>query len=140
MVPAEPGAPEPRAAKGYPSYPGQPYPDAVAGLGVDPEAPYGRDPVTEKPLSDKIAAIAGVLQLFLGVFGAGRFYIGSKAIGGCQLGLTILGFVLAPAASSSDTASELVGFLLMGVALWAFIDAIRMFSKSVTDGQGRKLR
>ena len=32
------------------------------------------------------AAIAGVLQLFFSILGAGRFYIGSKAIGGCQLG------------------------------------------------------
>lgn len=129
--------PVPPPPQEYPSYPGQP----VAGRGVDPEAPYGRDPVIGKPLSDKKAAIAGALQLFFGVFGAGRFYIGSKAIGGCQLGLTIVGFVLAQVApSSSDTVSALAGFLWLGVTIWAFIDAIRMFTRSVTDGQGRKLR
>jgi Protein of unknown function (DUF2510)/TM2 domain len=123
------------------SYPGQPYPHPVAGRGVDPEASYGRDPVAGKPLSDKRAAIAGVLQLFFGVFGAGRFYIGSKAIGGYQLGLTIVGFVLAGVTPhSADTAVTLIGLLLIGVALWAFIDAILMFARFVTDGQGRRLR
>jgi hypothetical protein len=108
--PTYPGQPPyPPPPQGYPSYPGQPYPYPVAGRGVDPEAPYGRDPVTEKPLSDKKAATAGVLQLFFGIFGAGRFYIGSKAIGGCQLGLTIVGVVLAQVTASSDTASGLVG-------------------------------
>ena len=67
-----------------------------------------------------------MLQLFFGIFGAGRFYIGSKAIGACQLGLTIVGLVLAQVAASSDTASGLVGLLLIAT--------------SVTDGQGRKLR
>ena len=130
----------PPPPQGYPSYPGQPYPYPVAGRGVDPEAPYGRDPVTEKPLSDKKAAIAGVLQLFFGIFGAGRFYMGSKAIGGCQLGLTIVGVVLAQVTAYSDTASGLVGLLLIGVIIWAIIDAILMFTRRVTDGQGRKLR
>jgi TM2 domain-containing membrane protein YozV len=131
--------PVPPPPQGYPSYPGQPYPYPVAGWGVDPEAPYGRDVATGKPLSDKKAAVAGVLQLLFGVFGAGRFYIGSKAIAGCQLGLTIVGVVLAQVTSSSDAASGLVGLLLLVVAIWAFIDAIRMFTRSVTDGQGRKL-
>lgn len=107
---------------------------------VDPDAPYGRDPVTGKPLSDKIGATAALLQLFLGIFGAGRFYIGSKVIGGCQLGLTILGVVLANLTASSQTASTLVGFLMVGVMVWAIIDAMRMFTRTVTDGQGRKLR
>jgi hypothetical protein len=141
--PRYPGQPDPYPPppQGYPRYPGQPdHPYPVAGSGVEPEAPYGRDPATGKPLSDKKAATAGVLQLFFGMFGAGRFYIGSKAIGGCQLGLTILGIVLAQVTASSDTASGLVGLLLVGVIIWAIIDAIRMFIKSVNDGQGRKLR
>jgi hypothetical protein len=121
--------------------PEHPYPYPVADSGVVPEAPYGSDPGIAKPLSDKNAVIAGVLQLFFGVFGAGRFYIGSMAIGACQLGLTIVGVVLAQVIpSSSDADSELVGWLLIGVFLWAVVDAIRMFIGSVTDGQGRKLR
>lgn len=125
----------------------------VASRGVDPEAPYGRDPVTGKPLSDKKAAIAGVLQLFLGMFGAGRFYIGSTVIGGCQLGLTIVIFVLfgvvgaAESAAGSDTATSssdslagLVGLLWLGAIIWVVTDAIRMFIRNVADSQGRELR
>jgi TM2 domain len=126
----------------YSSYPGQPHPDPVADRGVQPQALYGGDPPTGKPLSDKKAVVAGVLQLFFGIFGVGRFYIGSKAIGGCQLGMTILGIVLAALDTSSEgsTLAGLGGFLWIGVFIWAIIDAIRMFTRSVTDGQGRKLR
>ncbi|UQX10262.1 TM2 domain-containing protein [Candidatus Mycobacterium methanotrophicum] len=136
----QPDHPYPPPPQGYPSYPGQPDQHSGAGWGVDSEAPYGRDQVTGKPLSDKKAATAGLFQLFLGMFGAGRFYIGSKAIGGCQLGLTVLGIVLAQVTASSDNASGLVGLLLVGVIIWAIIDAVRIFNKSVNDGQGRKLR
>jgi TM2 domain-containing membrane protein YozV len=122
-----------------PSYPGQPYPSGT-GWDIDPEAPYGRDPITGKPLSDKKAATAGVLELFLGMFGAGRFYIGSKTIAGCQLGLTILGIVLAQFTTHSDNASGLVGLLVLGVIIWGVVDGIRMLKRSIPDGQGRKLR
>jgi TM2 domain-containing membrane protein YozV len=116
-----PSAPFPN---GYP-YPGPSY-------AMDPSAPYGRDPATGRPLSDKTLAAAGCLQLFLGMFGAGRFYIGSTTIGGIQLGLTIFGFV---------SSIILVGvFVLLGMMVWSWVDAIMMFTGSVTDGQGRKLR
>jgi Protein of unknown function (DUF2510)/TM2 domain len=143
----EPPDDEPEGFAGPPVVPGaeplapeQPYPYSVADPGVVPEAPYERGPRVGKPRSDKNAVIAGVLQLLLGLFGAGRFYIGSMAIGACQLGLTIVCVVLAQVVASSETADELVGFLLIGLFLWAVIDAIRMFTGSVTDGQGRKLR
>lgn len=49
-----------------------------------------------------------------------------------QLGLTILGFI---------TTFFIIGFfILLGVGIWAFIDAIMMFTGSVTDSNGRKLR
>ena len=99
---------------------------------ADPSAPYGRDPLTGQPLSDKSAAVAGILQLFLGAFGVGRLYIGSLAIGFSQLGLTLFGIV---------TSILIVGvFIVIGVALWALIDAIMMFAGVVRDGEGRKLR
>jgi TM2 domain-containing membrane protein YozV len=102
------------------------------GLPVDPAAPYGRDPVTGEPLSDKSSVAAGVLQLFLGLFGVGRLYIGSLPIGFIQLGLTVFGIV---------TSIVVIGvFIIFGVAIWAFIDAIMMFTGAVRDGQGRKLR
>jgi TM2 domain-containing membrane protein YozV len=99
---------------------------------VDPAAPWGRDPDTGKPLSDKSAAAAGCLQLFFGMFGIGRFYIGSTTIAGVQLGLTLLG--------GATTIIFIGFFILFGVAMWALIDAITIFSGNVTDNYGRKLR
>ena len=123
----QPGTPPPY---GYPGYPGQPYPYQYP---IDPQAPYGRDPATGQPLSDKSAVAAGCLQLFFGVLGIGRFYIGSTALGGIQLCLgvfslffTLFCFVGAP--------------FLLGVVIWTVIDAIMIFTGSVTDRYGRKLR
>ena len=113
---------------GAPSYP---YP-ANPGY-ADPEAPFGRDPATGEPLSDKSAATAGVLQLFLGVFGVGRFYIESTQIAVIQLCLGVVGMFF--------TAFCLIGLpVLIGVSIWALVDAIMIFSGNVRDKYGRKLR
>lgn len=136
---AQPGQHSATPPQWYPTYPGQPHPYPVAGQGVDPEVTHRCDSVKSKPLSEKKAATAGMLQLFFGMFGAGRFYIGSKAIGGSQLGLTIVSFIIAQYPSSFVVSSGLIGSLILGVFVWAIIDAIRMFTRSVTDGQGRKL-
>ncbi len=112
----------------------------VPVYGVDAFAPYGRDPFSGEPLSDKSKSTAGLLQLFFGQFGVGRFYLGYSTIGGLQLGLWVLGFGL-----------WVLGFVLLftflfgfaawiGLSIWALIDAIMMFSGSVPDAQGRKLR
>jgi TM2 domain len=85
--PPQPGWPQPQPHPGYPSYPGYP------GNALDPEAPFGRDPATGVALSDKSGATAGVLQLFLGVFGIGRFYIDSTQIAIAQLCVGLFGFV-----------------------------------------------
>ena len=82
-----------------------------------PGAPYGVDPVTGIPFSDKSKVIAGLLQLFLGFMGAGRFYTGHIAIGVLQL---------------------LFGWLTCGI--WPLVDAIMMFAGKVTDSEGRPLR
>jgi TM2 domain-containing membrane protein YozV len=123
--PAQPSYPPP--PPGYPSYPGYP------GNAVDPRAPFGRDPVTGVPLSDKSRAMAGLLQLFLGVFGIGRFYIDSTQIAIAQLCLGLFGFVF--------SLFCLVGLpVLLGSIIWAIVDAIMMFTGSVKDNDGRKLR
>ena len=110
----------------YPSYPGNP------GY-ADPEAPFGRDPVTGEPLSDKSAVTAGVLQLFLGTFGVGRFYLESTQIAVIQLCLGVFGMLF--------TIFCLIGLpVLIGVGIWALVDAIMIFSGSVRDKYGRKLR
>lgn len=128
--------PQPGYPQQYPYPANQPYPYPgypSAGYGADPQAPFGRDPATGMPLSDKSAVTAGLLQLFLGVFGIGRFYIDSTQIAVLQLCLGLFGIV--------TTLFCLFGFpILLGVGVWALVDAIMMFTGSVKDNYGRKLR
>ncbi|QNS05542.1 TM2 domain-containing protein [Streptomyces xanthii] len=92
----------------HPAQPGQP--------GQDPNAPFGYDP-QGRPYSDKSKIVAGVLQLFLGGFGIGRFYVGNTGVGIAQL------------------------LTCGGLGFWALIDAILFFtSNDRTDSQGRVLR
>jgi len=70
-----------------------------------------------RPLSDKSKVVAGVLQLFLGGFGAGRFYTGHIGMAVAQL-LTCGGF-----------------------GIWSLIDGIIfLVSDDRTDSEGRVLR
>jgi TM2 domain-containing membrane protein YozV len=82
----------------------------------DPAAPYGRHPVTGEPFSDRQKLVAGLLQIFLGAFGAGRWYLGDTGIAIAQL-LTCGGF-----------------------GIWALIDGIMMLTGNVKDKYGRPLR
>lgn len=69
---------------------------------------------------------AGLLQLFLGVFGIGRFYIDSTQIAIAQLCLGLFGFVF--------SLSCLFGVpVLLGSIVRAIVDAIMMFTGSVKD-------
>ncbi|EOM78563.1 TM2 domain-containing protein [Rhodococcus rhodnii] len=101
---------------------------------ADPAAPYGRDPRTGQPLSNKSRTTAGLLQLlpsFVGVCGVGRLYTGSIAIGLAQFVLMFAGYALM---------LLLIGFLVVpAIWIWNLVDAIRMFSGDVDDGEGRKL-
>lgn len=83
--------------------------------GFTPNAPYGLDPLTGQPLSDKSRIAAGVLQLAL-PFGIGRFYIGDTAIGIAQL------------------------LTCGGCGIWSLVDGIILLVNGGTDAQGRKLR
>ncbi|MEV3874567.1 TM2 domain-containing protein [Streptomyces sp. NPDC049906] len=81
-----------------------------------PEAPYGYDPMG-RPYSDKSKIVAGVLQLFLGGLGIGRFYVGSVGVGVAQL------------------------LTCGGLGIWALIDGILFLtSNDRTDKHGRVLR
>jgi TM2 domain-containing membrane protein YozV len=123
--PAQPGYPP--QFPGYPAYPGYP------GHAADPQAPFGRGPATGMPLSDKSAVTAGLLQLFLGVFGIGRFYLDSTQIAVAQLCLGLFGTLF--------TLFCFLGFpVLLGASVWAIVDAIMMFTGGVKDKYGRKLR
>lgn len=118
--PPQPGAyyPPPMDPQGqYGAYPPPP------GMYFDPAAPYGRDPITGEPFSDKSKVIAGLLQLIglFGLVGFGRIYLGQTSLGVIQL---------------------VVGLLTCGIAaiIWGIIDAILIFTGSVRDTAGRPLR
>ena len=90
----------------------------VAHSGYDPQAPYGRDPVSGFPYSDRSKVVAGLLQLLLPI-GIGRMYAGQAGIGVAQLLLT----------------------LFFGIGMvWAFIDGIVILAGRPTDRHGRPLR
>jgi TM2 domain-containing membrane protein YozV len=125
--PAAPGGAYPPPYQGQQPYPGQqpPYPGQPAPYppqpypGVSPGAPYGVD-AYGRPLSDKSKVIAGVLQIVLGGFGVGRFYLGYTNIGVLQLVVT---------------------FVTCGVgAIWGLIDGIMILMGNVPDPEGRTLR
>ncbi|GAB2777804.1 hypothetical protein GCM10027073_07980 [Streptomyces chlorus] len=83
---------------------------------ADPQAPYGYDP-QGRPYSDKSKIVAGLLQIFLGTLGIGRFYVGSVGIGIAQL------------------------LTCGGLGLWSLIDGVMfLVSNDRTDKQGRVLR
>ncbi|WP_028931841.1 DUF1707 domain-containing protein [Pseudonocardia asaccharolytica] len=100
-------------------YPAAPHP-AAQQAGWDPNAPWGRDPVTGWPCSDKSKVVAGVLQLFLGAVGAGRFYTGHTGMAVAQLLVTLFTFGIG--------------------AIWGFVDGIVLLAGSPRDPYGRPLR
>lgn len=113
------GAPPPGG--GYPPAPGM-----MPGMmppGANPMvggAPYGIDPVTGLPFSDKSKMLAGMLQIFLGGFAVGRFYTGHTGIAIAQIAVT---------------------WLTCGLgAIWPLVDGIMMLTGKVPDAQGRPLR
>jgi TM2 domain-containing membrane protein YozV len=75
---------------------------------------YGR------PLSDRSKVTAGLLGIFFGCFGVGRFYLGYTGLGIAQLATT---------------------WLTCGIGgIWPLIDAIVILAGKVPDAQGRPLR
>jgi TM2 domain-containing membrane protein YozV len=94
----------------------------------DLAAPFGRD-LSGRPLSDKSKVSAGLLQIFLGWLGAGRFYTGHTGIALGQLGLTVVGWL---------TSVLGIGVILvLGAGVWALVDGIVLLSSSsATDSRG----
>jgi len=111
-----------------PPYPGQqppyagqpaPYPPPGGYPGVNPALPYGVD-AYGRPLSDKSKLTAGLLQIFLGGFGVGRFYLGYTNIGVLQLVVTLV---------------------TCGIgSIWGLVDGIMILVGNVPDPEGRTLR
>jgi len=115
-------APYQQGPYGQPGY--QPAPAYGTGYGsgpgyADPSAPYGYDPMG-RPYSDKQKLVAGLLGIFLGTFGVGRFYTGHTGLGVAQL---------------------VVSLVTCGIgALWGLIDGILILVNGGTDAEGRPLR
>lgn len=107
-----------------------PPPYQPPGYYADPMAPYGRNPITGEPMSDKSKVVAGLLQLLglVGVLGIGRIYLGYNNLGIAQLvGGLVLGIVTC-------------GFGFAVPVIWGIVDAVLIFSGQVRDPQGRALR
>jgi TM2 domain-containing membrane protein YozV len=114
---------------GQPGYgSGQPgYGASTPGYGSSPgygqqqsPVPYGVDPSTGLPMSDKSKMVAGLLQIFLGGFGVGRFYTGHTGMAIGQIAAT---------------------WLTCGIGgLWPLIDGIMILVNGGTDAQGRRLK
>lgn len=125
--PQDPAQPQPGYAQGGfppPEYPQQGYPQQGYAQQGYPQPGY--QPVAPQfdqwgnPLSDKSKMVAGLLQIFLGSFGVGRFYLGYTNIAIAQIAVT---------------------WLTCGIgAIWPFIDGIMMIMGNVPDSDGRKLR
>jgi TM2 domain len=111
MPPPYVGTPPPSYGMPPPYVGTNPYPQPGAPFGVDA---YGR------PLSDKSKLTAGLLQLFLGGLGVGRFYLGYTNIGILQIVVTLV---------------------TCGIgSIWGLIDAILILTDKVPDSDGRALR
>lgn len=115
---AQPPPPPPPPPPPGASFPPPPPPGQGPGWGV-PGAPYGIDPKTGIPFSDKSKIIAGLLQLIIPL-GIGRFYTGHTSMGVAQLVVTLV---------------------TCGIgALWPFIDGILILVSDSRDANGRPLR
>jgi TM2 domain-containing membrane protein YozV len=113
------GQQAPYGQPGQPGYgpAGYPPPGQQA---YNPNAPYGVDPKTGQPYSSKSKIVAGILQLLLGGFGAGRFYTGHT---GMAIGMLVVTLVTCG----------------LG-AIWGLIDGILLLVQGGTDAQGYPLR
>ncbi|MEU5842673.1 NINE protein [Rhodococcus sp. NPDC047139] len=117
--PAAYGTPQ-QAGQGYGPPPAYGYTDPSNPYGRDLTAPYGRDPYTGEPYSDRSKVTAGVLGILLGGFGAGRFYLDQPGVAVAQIAVT---------------------WLTCGIGgIWPLIDGILMLTGKVTDKHGRPLR
>ncbi|MCA8935675.1 MAG: TM2 domain-containing protein [Planctomycetes bacterium] len=118
-----PGNQDYQQPQGYPPQGQQGYPPQGQQPQQHPQgAPYGVDPRTGIPYSDKQKTLVGLLQLaalIIGLGGIGRLYAGHVGTGVAQLILSCIG----------------VG------AIWSIIDGIIILtSEDTVDGEGRPLR
>ena len=117
--PAAGATPPPPPAPQGPPAPQAP-PLGVGGVAApQPGAPFGIDPVSGLPCSDKTKLIAGLLQILL-PFGIGRMYMGQVGLGVAQLAVTVL--------------------TCGAGGLWSIIDGILILVGQPKDDKGLPLR
>ena len=117
---SDPSLPPPVGAYGAPPPPG-PYgaPPPYGGYQQPYPGQFGVD-AWGRPLSDKSKLVAGLLQLFLGAFGVGRFYLGYNGLAIAQIAVT---------------------WLTCGIgSIWPLVDAVLILVGKVPDSNGRTLR
>jgi TM2 domain-containing membrane protein YozV len=121
LLPAELATHADMTTPEYP-YPEGDYPYQPPVYPVYPPVP-GWPPSVDlygRPLSDRSKVTAGLLGIFFGCFGVGRFYLGYTGLGIAQLATT---------------------WLTCGIGgIWPLIDAIVILAGKVPDAQGRPLR
>jgi TM2 domain-containing membrane protein YozV len=96
-------------------------------LPPDSSAPDRKEPLDntqDHPLSDKRKLVAGLLQIFLGALGVGRFYTGHFYIALLQIAATAVTI-------------PLVG---LGGIIWGIVDGAILLTRGGTDAHGRVLR
>ena len=81
--------PPPPPGFGAAPTPPPPGPGGPGYAAPQPGAPFGIDPISGLPYSDKTKLIAGLLQILIPI-GIGRMYMGHVSIGVAQLVVTIL--------------------------------------------------
>lgn len=115
--------PDPDGAPTQRYFNGTTWTDQLAPLAAPPNQPA-------RPA--KSGVVAGLLQLFLGWFGLGRFYLGYTGIGGVQLVLGLIGLI--------GTFTCWIGLIiLIPLSIWLFIEAICMIAGAIPDASGQRL-
>lgn len=130
---AAPPYPNGYAEQGYgqPGYGQTPYGQpqyGVPGYGQPSAAPFGVDPISGLPYSDKSKVAAGLLSIFFGFFGIGRFYAGHTGLGIAQLAVNIALTLLT------------LGLWLFAAWIWPLVDGIVLLAGNPRDQYGRPLR
>ena len=121
--------PDPNGAPAQRYFDGTKWTDQLAPLSTPPIVAPSQGPLPPP----RSAAVAGLLQLFLGTFGLGRFYIGTTGLAALQLLLGLAGIFL--------TLFCFVGILiLVPLWIWTFVEAILMFARQINDSYGRRLQ
>jgi TM2 domain-containing membrane protein YozV len=120
--------PDPNGAPAQRYFDGTKWTDQLAPLNT-PIVAHSQSPVPPP----RSAAVAGLLQLFLGTFGLGRFYIGTTGVAAAQLVLGLMGLFF--------TIFCFFGVvILVPLWIWTFVEAILMFARQIPDSYGRQLQ